>query len=86
MDVFHLQFLKGDLTNNIKRLLPIVGHIQIAQVPDRHEPDSEGEINYQYVLKVIEQSGYSGWIGLEYKSKDDTVKGLKWMEKFGYEL
>jgi len=74
------------LTNNIKRLLPIVGHIQIAQVPDRHEPDSEGEINYPYVLNVIEETGYDGWIGLEYKAKGITVKGLKWIEKFGYNL
>ena len=67
-------------------LLFHLGHIQIAQVPDRHEPDSEGEINYPYVLKVIEESGYDGWIGLEYKAKNDTVRGLKWIEKFGYNL
>ena len=65
----------------------IVGHIQIAQVPDRHEPDSDGEINYQYVLSIIQKSGYDGWIGLEYKPKyDDTVKGLKWIERYGYKL
>ena len=67
-------------------LLFHLGHIQIAQVPDRHEPDSEGEINYPYVLKVIEESGYDGWIGLEYKAKADTIKGLEWIEKFGYNL
>ena len=64
----------------------LLGHIQIAQVPDRHEPDSEGEINYPYVLKTIEESGYNGWIGLEYKAKADTMQGLKWIEKFGYSL
>ncbi|CAB3368247.1 Hypothetical predicted protein [Cloeon dipterum] len=86
MDIFHLQQLKGNLAHNIKELLPFVGHIQIAQVPDRHEPDSDGEINYQYVLQQLEINGYDKWIGLEYKPKSDTLHGLKWVNEFGYSL
>jgi len=62
----------------------ITGHIQIAQVPDRHEPDSDGEINYKYVMLQLEQNGYNQWIGLEYKPKTDTLTGLKWIKDFGY--
>ena len=58
------------------------GHIQIAQVPDRHEPDSSGEINFDHVFDVIKASTYDGWIGLEYKPKNKTEEGLGWMKKY----
>jgi len=80
LDLFHLQHLKGDLTNNIKRYLPYVGHIQVAQVPNRHEPDTPGEINYNYVFNLLKAENYSGWIGLEYKPAKDTKSGLKWLD------
>eukprot|EP00094_Tigriopus_californicus_P013267 TCALIF_12831-PA protein Name:"Similar to Hyi Putative hydroxypyruvate isomerase (Mus musculus)" AED:0.12 eAED:0.12 QI:8/0.5/0.66/1/1/1/3/114/201 len=86
LDIFHLQFIKGDLTHNIKKFLSITGHIQLAQVPNRNEPDTFGEIDYKYVLDVLEQEKYGGWIGLEYNPKGDTVSGLKWIKDFGYEL
>lgn len=62
------------------------GHIQIAQVPDRHEPDTSGEIDYKYVLSLLETVGYSGYIGLEYRPKSSTVEGLKWIKKYDYTL
>jgi len=88
LDVFHLQQLHGNLTSNVSSLLKegLVGHIQIAQVPDRGEPDSEGEVNYKYLLKLLEKEKYNGWIGLEYKPVDGTSKGLKWIKNLGYEL
>lgn len=86
LDLFHLQFLRGNITNNIKDMLPYVGHIQIAQVPNRNEPDIPGEINYRYVLSVLEEQKYEGWIGLEYKPASDTETGLKWLKQFGYSL
>ncbi|KAF4532297.1 hypothetical protein B566_EDAN010798 [Ephemera danica] len=86
MDIFHLQHLKGNLTRNIKELLPYVGHIQIAQVPDRHEPGTPGEINFSYLFSVLEQQNYDQWIGLEYKPQGDTLTGLKWLRDFGLEL
>lgn len=64
------------------------GHIQIAQVPDRHEPSSAGEIDYKYVLGVLEAAGYDGWIGLEYlpSSKDETTASLGWIQDYGYTI
>ena len=56
----------------------------MAQAPDRHEPDSEGEINYRYVLKKLEQAGYTGFVGAEYTpAMGVTAAGLGWMEAFG---
>jgi len=79
LDIFHLQQIKGDLTNNIKNLLPYVGHIQLAQVPKRNEPNTPGEIDYNYIFHLLEELNYSDWIGLEYNPKDDTDKGLSWL-------
>jgi hydroxypyruvate isomerase len=66
LDIFHLQFIHGDLTRRVKEALPITGHIQVAQAPHRHELDSPGEIDYHYVLELLRDEGYKGWIGLEY--------------------
>lgn len=86
LDFFHLQHICGNITRNVKKLLPYVAHIQIAQVPDRHEPDTPGEIDYKYVLSLLEQEGYDGYIGLEYKPKSSSTEGLSWIEKYGYKL
>jgi len=76
-DVFHMQVVEGDLAKTIERLLPRIGHIQIADVPDRNEPGT-GEINFPWLLQHIDRLGYPGWIGAEYIPKADTVEGLKW--------
>ncbi|CAG9567977.1 unnamed protein product [Danaus chrysippus] len=86
LDIFHLQHICGDLSYNIKNLMPYVGHVQIAQVPSRNEPNSDGEINYKYILNHLERCGYSDWIGLEYKPAGNTKDGLKWIKEFGYAL
>lgn len=86
LDVFHLQYLNGNLTNGIKKYLDISGHVQIAQVPTRHEPNSDGEKNYKYVLKQFEEMNYQGWIGLEYIPKGKTETGLSWIQEFGYSM
>jgi len=77
LDIFHLQRISGNLTENIKKLLRITGHIQISQVPNRDEPDHIGEINYQYILGLLEKLEYDGFIGLEYMPKDGTMQGLQ---------
>lgn len=79
LDIFHLQQIKGNLTNNIKELLPCVGHIQLAQVPKRNEPNTPGEIDYNYIFQLLEELNYNEWIGLEYNPKDDTDRGLSWL-------
>jgi hydroxypyruvate isomerase len=76
-DIFHMQIVEGDLAKTIERLLPRIGHIQIADVPDRHEPGT-GEINFPWLLAHIDSLGYQGWIGAEYIPKGDTAEGLKW--------
>jgi hydroxypyruvate isomerase len=60
--------------------------LQIAQVPNRNEPDTPGEINYEYVLRNLESNGYNDWIGLEYKPAASSKDGLKWIKNFGYAL
>ncbi|XP_045160266.1 putative hydroxypyruvate isomerase [Mercenaria mercenaria] len=82
-DVFHAQIISGDLTGNLKKFLPYIGHIQIAQVPDRGEPDLQGEVNYKYIFQLLEDIGYDGFIGLEYKPRTTTTEGLKWMKEIG---
>lgn len=79
--------IKNCISSFIKwNILIFIGHIQIAQVPDRNEPDTPGEINYKYVLSLLETLGYNGYIGLEYRPKLSTVEGLKWIKTYGYTL
>jgi hydroxypyruvate isomerase len=76
-DMFHMQIMEGDLARTIERLLPRIGHMQLADVPERHEPGT-GEINYPFLLAHIDRIGYAGWIGCEYNPLGDTVQGLRW--------
>ena len=80
-DVYHTQIMEGDLARKFTELLPIIGHVQIADNPGRHEPGS-GEINYPFVLDHIANSGYDGWIGAEYMPAGDTQDGLAWIKPY----
>ncbi|XP_033216452.1 putative hydroxypyruvate isomerase [Belonocnema kinseyi] len=84
LDVFHLQQICGNLTRVIRECLPYTGHVQVAQVPDRHEPDTAGELDYVYLFSLLEKEGYNGYVGLEYTPKASTVEGLKWIERYGF--
>lgn len=86
LDIFHLQQIQGDIFHAIDKLIPYIGHVQIAQVPHRNEPDTPGELNFQYIFEVLEKNGYNDWIGLEYKPAATTVEGLKWIKNFNYSL
>ncbi|XP_061399307.1 putative hydroxypyruvate isomerase [Musca vetustissima] len=86
MDIFHRQLIRGDLANGFTELAKYIGHIQIAQVPHRHEPDQDGELDYRYVFKLIERLGYDDWIGCEYKPKTNAADGLKWLSKYSLHL
>jgi hydroxypyruvate isomerase len=80
-DIFHMQIVEGDLAKTVERLLPRIGHIQLADVPDRHEPGT-GEINFDFLLAHIDRLGYAGWTGCEYIPKGDTVAGLGWAKRY----
>ena len=80
-DVYHTQIMEGDLAPKFEQLLSLIGHVQIADNPGRHEPGT-GEINYPFVLSHIENSGYAGWIGAEYMPAGDTVSGLEWARDY----
>uniref|UniRef100_A0A3Q3WRF5 Putative hydroxypyruvate isomerase n=1 Tax=Mola mola TaxID=94237 RepID=A0A3Q3WRF5_MOLML len=82
MDVFHWQIMDGNLTQNIHMYLPIIGHVQIAQVPGRNEPNSAGELNYSYLFNILQSCGYQGYIGCEYKPLGTTNEGLGWLKEY----
>lgn len=86
LDIFHLQQICGNLTYSIRHYLPYVGHVQVAQVPDRNEPDTPGEIDYKYIFSVLEKEGYEDFIGLEYKPRTSTFEGIKWIRRFGFSI
>lgn len=79
MDLYHCQIVEGDVAMKLRRWLPTgrVGHLQIAGVPERHEPDV-GELNYAYLFRVIDELGFDGWVGCEYRPKGGTSEGLGW--------
>jgi hydroxypyruvate isomerase len=80
-DFFHMQIMEGDLASSVERLLARIGHIQLADVPDRHEPGT-GEINFDFLLARLDALGYSGWVGCEYNPKGETLEGLKWAQPY----
>jgi len=80
-DCYHLQIMQGDLTRRLKRHLSAIGHIQIASVPDRHEPDT-GEVHYANLLRCVDEMGWDGYIGAEYKPTNGTAQGLSWMNSY----
>ena len=76
-DIYHAQRMEGELANTLSRYLPMIGHMQLADTPGRHEPGT-GEINFPFLFRHIDALGYTGWIGCEYKPLADTVSGLSW--------
>jgi hydroxypyruvate isomerase len=81
MDCYHMQIMEGDLAIKLKRYAPQCGHIQIAGVPERHEPDT-GEVRYEYIFQLLDDIGYDGWIGCEYRPAKATVAGLGWFRPY----
>lgn len=79
-DCYHCQIVEGDLATKLRRDFAGIGHIQIAGVPDRQEPDL-GELNYPYLFDLIDQLGYTGWVGCEYRPRGNTSAGLDWLRK-----
>ncbi len=81
-DAYHVGRGQGDVLGRLATHMPLIGHIQIAAVPSRAEPD-EGELDHAELFAALAASGYAGWIGCEYKPRGDTDAGLVWREKLG---
>jgi len=84
-DLYHRQVEQGDVARAIETFVPIAGHYQIASPPDRGEPD-DGEMNYPYLFKLIDGTGFDGWIGCEYRPRNGTMAGLGWVQACGVTL
>lgn len=82
MDFYHAQIMEGDIAMTFRKYQDHVGHIQIAGVPERHEPDT-GEVNYAYLFRLLDELRYNGWVGCEYRPARGTVEGLGWMSRSG---
>jgi hydroxypyruvate isomerase len=80
-DIYHRQILHGDVVTGLRQMMPVIGHIQIASVPSRHEPDGE-ELNFGYLCDELDRLGFAGHIGCEYRPRADTVAGLAWFVPF----
>jgi hydroxypyruvate isomerase len=81
-DAYHMQRMEGNITAMLRTHLSRIGHIQIADSPDRGEPGT-GELDYGFVLREVERLGYAGYVGLEYKPAGGpgaTVEGLTWRD------
>ena len=81
-DIYHCQVTQGDVTKRMEALIGRIVHMQIADVPARNEPGT-GEIGWDFVLRRIDELGYQGWVGCEYRPAGETVAGLAWRTRFG---
>jgi hydroxypyruvate isomerase len=78
-DIYHCQIMEGDVAKRLEKHFPITAHIQIAGVPERHEPNI-GELNYPYLFAKLDELGYDGYVGCEYRPRAGTVEGLSWLK------
>ncbi len=81
-DVYHVQIMEGDLIRRIERHRDLIGHVQLAAVPSRAEPD-EGEVALGAILETLDAVGYAGLVGLEYRPRGRTEAGLEWLAPYG---
>jgi hydroxypyruvate isomerase len=80
-DIYHRQILHGDVTMALRRLMPLIGHVQIASVPGRNEPEGE-EVNYAFLFEELDRLGYNGFVGCEYRPRGETRAGLGWFAPY----
>jgi len=80
-DVYHVQTAEGDITKRMEQHMPLIAHMQIADVPARNEPGT-GEIGWAFVFRRMDQLGYRGWVGCEYRPAGETLAGLAWRDRF----
>jgi hydroxypyruvate isomerase len=84
-DVYHMQRMEGNIVPALRALLPRIGHVQIADPPDRHQPGT-GELNFAYILRSLDAAGYEGHVGLEYRPLGSTRESLAWIGAMGLTL
>jgi hydroxypyruvate isomerase len=80
-DIYHCQIIHGDVTMRLRQMLPVTGHIQIASIPSRNEPDGE-ELNYPFLFDELDRLGYDGFVGCEYNPRGKTTDGLGWFKSY----
>jgi hydroxypyruvate isomerase len=80
-DIYHCQILHGDVTMRLREMMPMIGHVQIASIPSRHEPDGE-ELNYPFIFAELDRLGYRGFVGCEYNPRGKTTDGLGWFKAY----
>jgi hydroxypyruvate isomerase len=80
-DVYHVQTTEGDITKRMEQYMPLIAHMQIADVPARNEPGT-GEIGWAFVFRRMDELGYRGWVGCEYRPAGATLAGLAWRDRF----
>jgi hydroxypyruvate isomerase len=80
-DIYHMQIMEGDIAPTLQNRLPRIAHVQLADTPGRNEPGT-GEIHYPFLFRHLDQIGYRGWVGCEYKPKTSTSEGLGWYADF----
>lgn len=81
MDLYHCQITEGDLSTRLRTHFSGVGHVQIAGVPGRNEPDT-GEIAHDALFALLDELGYAGWVGCEYRPRAGTTEGLGWLKRW----
>ncbi|MGJ4942659.1 2-oxo-tetronate isomerase [Bradyrhizobium sp. HKCCYLS1011] len=80
-DIYHCQIIHGDVTMRLREMMDIIGHVQIASIPSRHEPDDE-ELNYPFLFAELDRLGYAGFVGCEYNPRGRTEEGLGWFAPY----
>lgn len=78
-DIYHMQIMEGDLIRTMERLLPVIGHIQFADNPGRHQPGT-GELNFPALFAALDRMGYEGWVSAEYRPATNTGESLDWFQ------
>lgn len=82
LDFYHMQLTEGHLADTVRQCQDLIHHLQAAGVPGRHEP-SVGEINYPFLFDLLDELGYRGWVGCEYRPATGTLDGLGWAARYG---
>jgi hydroxypyruvate isomerase len=80
-DVYHTQIMEGDIVRNFERHQHRIAHVQIADVPGRHEPGT-GELNFHFILNAFDEAGYPGWVGCEYAPSTTSEASLAWARDY----